>query len=238
MEFRQLVTAAERGIFSARVEQARAAHGADFHASNRSREANQSRLEAARIYGLFEHAVAPAEKMIAGIAMHDLETFPQSCSAPDLSQYVARTVVECSDHWSLSTGAGMLAWAGLAMPMRLLGVKAVLAYLASGDKENEHAGFYASMGFVETGPVVEHPFVEVADGSHRRVQPVLLSGPALEIVIDAFARACINFSADGHIFHLRSFVRPLVRRAACGRSRLLRPPVTPSAGNVMVQSNR
>jgi hypothetical protein len=226
MEFRQLMTAAERNIFSTRVEQARAAHGADFRASEALRAANQSRLEASRLYGLFEHPTAPAEEMIAGIAMHDLEAFPQSCSEPDLSNYVPRTVVECSDHWSLSSGAGMLAWAGLAMPMRLFGVKAVLAYLATGEKENEHAGFYSSMGFVETGSVVEHPFVQIADGSHRRVQPVLLYGAALETVIDAFARACIGFSDDARVFHLRSFVRPLVRRAACGRSRFVRPAVS------------
>jgi hypothetical protein len=214
MEFRHLSTEAEREIFITRLEKARASRGAVFHETSQARLANRQRLDCSRLYGLFENDTAPAEAMVAGIAMHDLKSFPQSCSMPDLSHLPAEAVVECSDHWSLSTGAGMLAWAGLAVPMRLLGTRAVLAYLAAEGGESDHAGFYASMGFVAAGPLVPHPFVEDAAGEKLLVQPVVLEGDALEKVIDAFSKACIEYSDDARIFHLRNFIRPLVRRAS------------------------
>jgi hypothetical protein len=224
MEFRQLTTETARSVFIDRVELARRAHGKDFRSSSRSRIANLDRLEASKLYGLFKSAAADAEQMIAGIAMHDLESFPQSCPEPDLSHLPPRLVVECSDHWSLSGGAGMLAWAGLAVPMQLLGIKAVIAYLAAGLNESDHAGFYTSMGFIPAGPIVAHPFVETASGGHQLVQPVVLLGDALDNVIHAFAQACTSFSLDTYIFHLKQRVRPLVRHA-CAHPRQIKIPM-------------
>ncbi len=214
MEFRRLTTETERSVFAARLEKARAAHGSVFRENSQFQSANRRRLDSSRLYGLFENHAAPADEMVAGIAMHDLQSFPQSCSEPDLSHLPAHTVVECSDHWSLSNGPGMLAWAGLAVPMRLLGAKAVLAYLAAGDGASDHAGFYASMGFVAAGPIVEHPFVEDARGAKLLVQPMVLQGEAFDNVVNAFSKACLEYSDDARIFHLRNFIRPLVRRAS------------------------
>jgi hypothetical protein len=214
MEFRLLSTQAERDVFVARLEQARATRGSTFRENSQSRLVNRHRLESSRLYGLFENDTAPAEMMVAGIAMHDLQSFPQSCSAPDLTYLPAHAVVECSDHWSLSNGAGMLAWAGLAVPMRLLGTRLVLAYLAASGSESDHAGFYASMGFKPAGPIVPHPFVEDAQGEKLPVQPMVLEGEALDKVINSFAKACIEYSDDARIFHLKNFIRPLVRRAS------------------------
>jgi len=214
MEFRQLSAEAERNVFVTRLEKARAARGAVFRENSQSQSANRRRLDCSRLYGLFENSAAPADTMVAGIAMHDLQSFPQSCSAPDLSYLPAQAVVECSDHWSLSNGAGMLAWAGLAVPMRLLGVRAVLAYLSAGCGENDHGGFYASMGFAPAGSIVPHPFVEDAHGEKLLVQPMVLQGDAFENVVGAFAKGCIEYSDDARIFHLKNFIRPLVRRAS------------------------
>jgi len=214
MEFRLLSTEAERDVFVLRLERARAARGAIFRESSSYQLANRHRLECSRLYGLFECEAAPAEMMVAGIAMHDLQSFPQSCDAPDLSYLPLQTIVECSDHWSLSNGAGMLAWAGLAVPMRLLGTRAVLAYLAAARGESDHAGFYASMGFAPAGPVVPHPFVEDMSGEKLLVQPIVLEGDAFDKVIAAFAKACVEYSDDARIFHLKNFIRPLVRRAS------------------------
>jgi hypothetical protein len=221
MEFRQLSTEAERSVFVTRLEKARAAGGAVFRENSQSQLANRQRLDCSRLYGLFEDDAAPADTMVAGIAMHDLQSFPQSCSEPDLSYLPAQAVVECSDHWSLSNGAGMLAWAGLAVPMRLLGAKAVLAYLAACEGRGDHTGFYASMGFVLAGPIVEHPFVEDAHGQKLPVQPVVLQGEAFSSAMNAFAKACIEYSDDARIFYLKNFIRPLVRRASV-RSAYLR----------------
>jgi hypothetical protein len=214
MEFRLLSTEAERDVFVARLEEARATRGSTFRENTEARIANRRRLESSRLFGLFENDTAPAEMMVAGIAMHDLKSFPQSCSAPDLSHLPAHAVVECSDHWSLSNGAGMLAWAGLAIPMRLLGTRAVLAYLAASGGESDHAGFYASMGFKPAGPIVPHPFVEDAQGEKLPVQPMVLEGEALDKVISSFAKACTEYSDDARVFHLKNFIRPLVRRAS------------------------
>src|SRR6266849_2706697 len=204
MEFRQLSAEAERNVFVARLEKARAARGAVFRENSQSQLANRQRLDCSRLYGLFENDVAPASAMLAGIAMHDLQSFPQSCSAPDLSYLPAQAVVECSDHWSLSNGAGMLAWVGLAVPMRLLGTQAVLAYLAASGGESSHAGFYVLMGFAPAGPSVPHPFVEDAQGEKLPVQPMVLQGEAFSNAMNAFSKACIEYSDDARIFHLRN----------------------------------
>ena len=217
MELRQLSTETELSIFMARLENART-NNAAFRENRKLQTLNRQRLESSRLYGLFESEIAPTDTMVAGIAMHDLKSFPQSCRGPDLSHLPAQTVVECSDHWSLSNGTGMFAWAGLAVPMRLAGIKAVLAYLAADNTVAEHAGFYALMGFVPAGPVVQHPFVEYASGEKFPVLPVLLQGEAFENVVNAFSEACIGYSEDGRVFHLKSAIRHLVRNAStrCG----------------------
>jgi hypothetical protein len=222
MELRRLSTEAERYIFVTRLEQARRARGAIFRENSQYQMANCQRLDCSRLYGLFEQDAAPAEMMVAGIAMHDLQSFPQSCAEPDLSHLPAKTVVECSDHWSLSNGAGMLAWVGLAVPMRLLGIKVVLAYLAAGESACAHSGFYELMGFAPAAPPVPHPFVENSQGEKLMVQPVILQGNAFAKAMEALSKACIEYSDDARIFHLKNFVRPLVRRASA-RSALLAP---------------
>jgi hypothetical protein len=214
MELRLLTTESERSIFLSRLNKARTKHGSSFQENSQSQSSNRQRLDCSRLYGLFQNETAPANAMIAGIAMHDLQSFPQSCSEPDLSHLPVDRVVECSDHWSLSNGAGMLVWAGLAVPMRLLGVQAVLAYLAAGEGACAHAGFYELMGFVGAGPVVLHPFVEDARGQKLPVQPVILQGDAFNNAMKALSQACVEYSDDARIFHLKNFIRPLVRRAS------------------------
>jgi hypothetical protein len=211
MELRLLTTETERGIFLAHLDKARATHGSSFRENSRFQSINQQRLECSRLYGLFQNDTAPADEMVAGVGMHDLRSFPQSCEEPDLSQLSAETVAECSDHWSLFNGAGIMAWVGLAVPMRLLGIKAVLAYLAASDGACAHAGFYELMGFVPAGSMVRHPFVEDACGEKLPVQPVLLEKDAFDSAMSALSQACIEYSDDGRVFHLKNFIRPLVR---------------------------
>ena len=84
MELRLLSTEPERRIFAARTEQIRAKHGVGFKERPRSRLA-KIHLTFGNLYALFENDGDPAEKMIAGLVMHDLEMFPQTCPKPDLS---------------------------------------------------------------------------------------------------------------------------------------------------------
>jgi hypothetical protein len=223
MEFRQLSTEAEQGVFVTRLEQARALRGGSFRENSQGQAVNRRRLECSRLYGLFEQEAGPADSMVAGVAMHDLRSFPQSCREPDLSHLAPQSVVECSDHWSLTHGAGMLAWAGLAVPMRLQGITSVLAYLAAGEGRSEHAGFYALMGFVPAGPVVDHPFVENVRGEKLPVQPVLLRGEAFDQAMASLSQACLEYSDDARIFHLANSIRPLVRRASARPAPLALP---------------
>src|SRR5206468_5563374 len=111
----------------------------------RTRAENRLRLASAELYGLFRNDGDPPESMVAGMAMHDLASFPQSCREPDLSYLPPRAIVECSDHWSLSLGAGMRAWTGIAVQIVRRRSHAVLAYLAVTPRHaieaTDHGGF-------------------------------------------------------------------------------------------------
>jgi len=119
MELRLLTNETERRIFAARTEQIRAKHGVGFKERPRSRLA-RIHLTFGNLYALFENDDEPAEKMIAGLVMHDLEMFPQTCPRPDLSHLPPRSVLEVSELWSRAIGAGALARCGAAILAGLL----------------------------------------------------------------------------------------------------------------------
>jgi len=175
MEMRLLTTDGERNVFARRLADARARHGASYRDAGPTQAGNMIRLRAADIYALFEMEHDQAERMTAGVALHDLETFPQSCQQPDLSHFAPGSVLECSDHWSLSRGAGMRAWRGIAVQVVRRSPRAVLVYLAVGT----HDGFYTAMGFVNAGEPVEYPYLEGPDQGRPWVQPMILEGEAL-----------------------------------------------------------
>jgi hypothetical protein len=177
MEMRLLTTDGDRNVFAHRLADARARHGASFRDIGRSQARNMVRLSAADLYGLFEKGRDDAENMTAGVALHDLAIYPQSCQQPDLSHYPPQSVLECSDHWSLSRGAGMHAWRGIAVQVVRRNPRAVLVYLAVG--RSDHAGFYKAMGFVDAGVPVEYPYLEGPDEGRLWVQPMMLAGEAL-----------------------------------------------------------
>jgi hypothetical protein len=228
MQLRLLTTDSERSVFLMRLDQARAQHASGFRENGQFHSINRRRLDCSRLYGLFQNESAPDDAMIAGVAMHDLRSFAQSCDQPDLSYLPPETVAECSDHWSLSNGAGMVTWAGLAVPMRLLGIQAVLAYLAADDEACAHAGFYQLMGFVPVGPLVAHPFVENDRGEKLLVQPVLLEGDAFNHAMRALSMACVQYSDDARVFELKN-IRSLMRRAS-----VRKPDYTPVPVNVPI----
>lgn len=177
MEMRLLTTERERETFAQRLAEARAKHGASFRDGGPTQVHNRVRLESSNLYALFEADFDPAPQMVAGVALHDLEEFPQSCDAPDLSHLPPRSVLECSDHWSLSRGAGMHSWRGIAVQVVYRNPNAVLVYLAAGSAD--HGGFYSAMGFVKAGEIVEHPYLEGPDNGKLWVQPMILDGEAL-----------------------------------------------------------
>ena len=84
----------------------------DFqNARVRAWPARKIHLTFGNLYALFENDGDPAEKIIAGLVMHDLEMFPQTCPKPDLSHLPPRSVIQVSELWSVRnrgrrTGAG------------------------------------------------------------------------------------------------------------------------------------
>ncbi len=83
MEMRLLTTENERNVFARRLADARARAGASFRDGGATQASNLVRLRSADFYALFENEGEDAEQMTAGVVLHDLEAFPQSCREPD-----------------------------------------------------------------------------------------------------------------------------------------------------------
>ena len=201
MEMRLLSTEREREIFAQRLAEARAKNGASFRDVGPTQVHNRVRLESSSLYALFEADSAPAPRMVAGVALHDLEAFPQSCHVPDLSHLPPRSVLECSDHWSLSRGAGMHSWRGIAVQVVHRNPNAVLVYLAAGSS-SDHGGFYSAMGFVKAGEIVAHPYLEGSDDGTLWVQPMILAGEALARLTASVRMQTIYAQDDYRIIRL------------------------------------
>ena len=213
MEVRLLTTNFQRRIFVERLRQARDEQLTHFTDVTNGKVDNRARLAASELYGLFTDSGSPAENMIAGMAIHDLEMFPRTCPGPDLSHWPERAVFECSDHWSLAQGAGMKIWCGAAVQIARRNPRAVLAYLALG--MSDHWGFYRAMGFVPFGRPAQFTYLKSAAG-FPWVQPVILRGEALEKLVAASSQ--LPFETDDEFTTLR--FKPGLR---------LRPFTVPSA---------
>lgn len=205
MELRALTTENERRVFAERQAEARARNGMGFRETSRSQLA-KIHLAFGSLYGLFEKAGEPAERMIAGIAMHDLEMFPQSCPKPDLSHLPPRSVLECSDLWSLSQGAGIIAWCAAAAPLRVSQARAILVYLAA--RPFDGTAFYTRVGFVKTGDPFPYPYLETLDGGELWAQPMILEGGALQRLDGALSRIGLESLENRGAIRLRNRLRP------------------------------
>jgi hypothetical protein len=211
MELRLLSTENERTIFAARTEQIRAKHGVGFKERPRSRLA-RIHLTFGNLYALFENDGDPAERMIAGLVMHDLEMFPQTCSKPDLSHLPPRSVLEVSELWSCAVGAGALVRAGAAILAGLLDARAILAYL--GVKPFDGTPFYRAGGFVNAGEPVEYPYLETLKGEAIWAQPMILGGESLAKLTRVFSQLIVETCDDYRVLRFRNFLKG---RSAGGR---------------------
>ena len=214
MEVRLLSTELEREIFAQRVLQVRAEHGAHYREVRNDVIDNRKRLAASRLFGLFEREEDSPHRMIAGIAIHSLEAFPQSCAEPDLSHLPPHAVFECGDHWSLGKGAGMRMWCGAAIQIARLEPRAILAYLAVG--HSDHMGFYTAMGFAPRGNPAVYRYVERLDGGNPVLQPMVLEGVALRKLVIGASRVSIEVLDNYETVRFGSSprLRPVADRAA------------------------
>ncbi|MGC2495470.1 hypothetical protein [Candidatus Binatus sp.] len=204
MELRLLTNENDRRIFAARTEQIRAKHGLGFKERSRSRLA-RIHLTFGNLYALFENDDDPAEKMIAGLVMHDLEMFPQTCPRPDLSHLPPRSVLEVSELWSRAIGAGALARAGAAILAGLLDARAILAYL--GVRPFDGTPFYRATGFVNAGEPVEYPYLETLKGESIWAQPMILEGESLTKLTRVFAQLIIETNDDFSVLRFKNFLK-------------------------------
>jgi hypothetical protein len=204
MELRLLTDENERKIFAARTEQIRAKHGVGFKERPRSRLA-RIHLTYGNLYALFENDGEPAEKMIAGLVMHDLEMFPQTCPRPDLSHLAPQSVIEVSELWSRAVGAGALARAGAAILAGLLDAQAILAYL--GVKPFDGTPFYRAAGFVNAGEPVEYPYLETLKGESIWAQPMILGGENLAKLTRVFSQLITETSDDLTVLRFKNFLK-------------------------------
>ena len=152
MEMRLMTTGSERELFGQRVTEARARHGGIFREVLGMRFDNRARLASASLYALFENESDSVEKMLAGIAMHNLQIFPQSCSEPDLGHLpprigprVQRSLVafeRCGDAglaWRRNSGCTTPSLRGSRLPgRRIIGPYGIL--LRDGVRQGGKAG--------------------------------------------------------------------------------------------------
>ncbi|HKN01641.1 MAG TPA: hypothetical protein VJX23_14080 [Candidatus Binataceae bacterium] len=224
MEMRLLTNEFERRIFVERLARARDQQLAHFADVCRGTIDNRARLAASDLYALFEHPGESATRMLAGVAIHNLEMFPRTCAGPDLSYLPDRSVFECSDHWSLARGAGMRMWHGAAIQLARHEPRAILVYLAAGS--SDHMGFYQAMGFVPFGEPAQFLYLETSEG-FPWVQPMILQGHAMDRLGITVSK--LPFETSDNYFTVR-FGASLRLRPGVDRSVLPSNHVTPLYG--------
>ncbi|MHB8383337.1 MAG: hypothetical protein ACYDC3_13490 [Candidatus Binataceae bacterium] len=177
MELRLLSTENERRVFAERMDGARAKRGVGFCENPHSLLA-RIHLTFGQLYGLFEHANEPVERMMSGFRMHDLGAIPQSFPRPDMTHLPARTVFECGELWSFSKGAGVLARRGAMIVAGLRGARAILVYPVVHPVDTTRS--YIETKFQKVGEPVWFEFGQTLDGGKLFVQPMVLEGETLQ----------------------------------------------------------
>jgi hypothetical protein len=211
MELRLLQSEDDRRIYARRMNEARAKRGMGFR-EKKSSVLSQVHLAFAEVYGLFEHAEEPAERMMSGFVMHDLELLPQSYPKPDLTHYPAWSVLECGELWSFSKGAGVLARRGSAIIAGLRQARAVLVYPISRPWDGTPS--YTQTRFIKPCEEVEFPYGETLEGEKIWAQPMVLEGDALQGLV----RKVFSLGFETHDNHrVIRFENPIELRPSLDR---------------------
>jgi hypothetical protein len=174
MELRLLSTEAERHSFAEHLVEARMTRGAGFKETEES-VMGDIHLAFGRLYGLFDETGSKPDEMLAGFSLHNLATFGQSYSKPDLSHLPPESVLECGELWAMAAGGARLARHGAKIIGGLLQAQACLVYpifkpwnLTSAYKE-----------FRPVGDPIEWPYAQTLVGEKIYVQAMVLDGAAL-----------------------------------------------------------
>jgi hypothetical protein len=181
MELRQLTTENERQTFGKCVVEARATRGSGFKETATSC-LGKAHLAFGSLFALFENDGEGREQMVAGFALHDLATLPQSHPSPDLSHIPARSVFEGSELWSLSRGVAPIAASAAAAVAGILRARAILVYPIC--KPFDLSSPYTRFNFKPCEPV-KFPYGQTNEGDEIWVRPMVLEGDQLEDYIRA-----------------------------------------------------
>jgi hypothetical protein len=203
MELRALDTPDQRRIFGDRLARARASVGMKFKEKSRSQLA-RIQLMFGELFALYEDRDEPDEAMIAGLAMHDLEMFPQTCPRPDLSHLPPASIIEMSDFWSLSPGAGSLVWCGAAVAANRQQPRAALVYMVVGPVDRTVS--YLTAGFVKAGEPFAYPYLETVDGGEVRVQALVLEGEPMARLTKVLSRMTSGVPDERGAIRVKDFL--------------------------------
>jgi hypothetical protein len=182
MELRLLSAEAEKRAFAHNLAQARMSRGAGFCETRRSL-VGEVHLAFGRLYALFDDQGPNADEMLAGFAIHDLATFPQSYPKPDLSYLPPESVIECGELWAIAAGGARLARHAGWILAGILQAKALLVYPILKPWNLS----YMYKGFVRVGDPIEWPYIRTLEDEKMFVQAMVLEGEALSRTI---AEAC------------------------------------------------
>jgi hypothetical protein len=182
MELRLLSAEAEKRAFAQNLSQARMNRGAGFCETRRSL-VGEVHLAFGRLYALFDNQGPNPDEMLAGFAIHDLATFPQSYPKPDLTHLPPESVIECGELWAVAAGGARLARHAGWILAGILQAKALLVYPILKPWNLS----YMYRGFERVGDPIEWPYIRTLDDGKMFVQAMVLEGEALSRTI---AEAC------------------------------------------------
>jgi hypothetical protein len=174
MELRRLSAEAEKRAFAQSLAQARMTRGAGFAETRRSL-VGEAHLAFGRLYALFDDQGPKPDEMLAGFVIHDLATFPQSYSKPDLTHLPPESVIECGELWSVAVGGARLARHSGWILAGILEAKALLVYPILKPWNLS----YMYKGFSRVGDPIEWPYARTLDDDKIFVQAMVLEGEAL-----------------------------------------------------------
>ena len=181
MELRLLGSTEERREFAHNLVETRLSKGAGFSETRRS-VVGEVHLAFGQLYGLFEEPGADLDQMLAGFALHDLGSFPQSYPKPDLTHLPPETVIECGELWAKAAGAARPTRQAAWILAGLLKAQAILLYPLF--KPWNLSSSYRS-DFDCVGEPIEWPYIRTLEGERMYVQAMVSQGEKLTALVRA-----------------------------------------------------
>jgi len=148
----------------------------------------------------------PAPRMVAGVALHDLEEFPQKlrhtrtlASLHRIGARMQRSLVAVARRRNAFHGAVICGSGGASEIQCGPRVTWRLA------RPPDHGGFYSVMGSSRRATSSAHPYLEGPDDGKLWVQPMILNGEALARLTASVRMQTIDARDDYHVIRFGQF---------------------------------